>query len=335
MIYLRNKRPSRTATAALILGTALFVAGCGSDSDSGSNGEEGIERLEIWTVFPAGSGNYQTATVVQEALEQEGLVDRVEIVVHEGGNGTTGISDLVTRSPENTLLVAGFGEVGATIIGDAPRTLVDAAPVGRILGDIGAIVVPADSEYETLEDLYAAIAEDPGAVPIAVGNRGGVDDIFVANIARELDIPPADLNRVVFSGGGELMVSLLGGQVAAGSSGYGEVVDQVTAGELRILALSSADPIPADPTAPNLTDLGFPDAATVNWRGLYAGPNVSDAHREALIEVIGQMVETETWKDLSEQNGWQENYLPGDEFAEFLDSEYTRTREVMQELGLA
>lgn len=322
--------------AAAVLASSLLLASCATSSDGSDSADAGaINRLEIWTVYPAGSGNHQTATVIQEALETEGLVEDVEIVVHEGGNGTTGISDLVTQSPKNTILVAGFGEVGATIIGQTERTLEDTAPVARLMGEIGAIVVPADSKYQTLDDLLADIKTDPASVPIAVGNRGGVDDIFVANLAKEAGADVTKLNRVVFSGGGELMVALLGGQVAAGSSGYGEVIDQVEAGELRILALSSAEPLESDPTAPTLDSLGYPDAATMNWRGVYAGPRNSPEETQAIIDLITQMVQTDTWKKLAEQNGWVDNFIAGEEFQEFLKSEYTRTSDILRELGMA
>jgi hypothetical protein len=47
------------------------------------------------------------------------------------------------------------------------------------------------------------------------------------------------MNYVPFAGGGEALASLLGNQVAAGISGYGEFAEQVNAGTLRLLAISS------------------------------------------------------------------------------------------------
>jgi putative tricarboxylic transport membrane protein len=295
-----------------------------------------IDRLEIWTVYPAGSGNHTMATIMDQALEKESIVKDVQVIVHEGGNGTTAISDIVTQSPKNTILVAGFGEVGASIIGNSERTLVDAAPIARLMGEAGCIVVPVESKIQNLDDFIAALKADPAAVSIAVGNRGGVDDIFVANLAKETGADPTKLNRVVFAGGGELMVALLGNQVAAGSTGYdSEVAAQVAAGKLRVIALSSDKPLESDPSLPALDSLGYANAATMNWRGAYAGPTNTAEENQAIIDVMTKMVQSQTWKDLAKQNDWIDNYISGAEFGTFLKSEYDRTGEVLRSLGLA
>ena len=50
---------------------------------------------------------------------------------------------------------------------------------------------------------------------------------------------PSTLNYIPNAGGGEAVTMLLGNTVQAGISGVGEFVEQIEAGELRALAVSS------------------------------------------------------------------------------------------------
>ena len=58
-------------------------------------------------------------------------------------------------------------------------------------------------------------------------------------IAKALGVPPTKVSYVAFAGGGPATAALLGNQVAAGISGFGEFAEQVKAGKLRIIAVSA------------------------------------------------------------------------------------------------
>jgi putative tricarboxylic transport membrane protein len=143
------------------------------------------------------------------------------------------------------------------------------------------------------------------------------------------------VNFVTFSGGGEVLVALLGNQVAAGISGYGEFADQIEAGELRVLAVSSDAPIELDPDAPTIVEAGYPDAVLVNWRGVFAPPGLSDADRSALSDAFAAVVASESWRKTLTANGWSDEFLDSTAFAAELRDQQARTQALLTELGLA
>src|SRR5699024_222865 len=124
-------------------------------------------------------------------------------------------------------------------------------PIAKLTADYELIVVPADSPYKTLSDLLDAMKKDPASVPVAGGAAGSADQIFLAQLATEVGIDPTKLNYVAYSGGGEAVTALLGGQMAAGVSGVSEFSEQVKAGKLRALAVSSDKPLSILPDAPS------------------------------------------------------------------------------------
>jgi len=46
------------------------------------------------------------------------------------------------------------------------------------------------------------------------------------------------------------------------------------------------------------------------------------------------MVKSAAWKEILKQKGWDDAYLPGDAFAQFLKQEQARVTDVLKSVGL-
>src|SRR3546814_16692054 len=98
----------------------------------------------------------------------------------------------------------------------------------------------------------------------AGGSAGGVDHIAVGLLAKAAGVDPTKINYIAYSGGGEALAAILGSQVTAGISGYGEFEAQVEAGTLRVLAVSGEERLEGV-DAPTLKEAGY-DVVLQNWR---------------------------------------------------------------------
>ncbi len=136
-----------------------------------------------------------------------------------------------------------------------------------------------------------------------------------------------------FAGGGEALAALLGNQVAAGISGYGEFAEQVKAGALRLLAIS-ADKRQEGIDAPTLKEAGI-DVELFNWRGVFAPPAVSDADKAAMVTLVETMAKSEAWATECKNRNWTPILLTGDEYAKFLAEDTARIEAILKDLGLA
>lgn len=331
------KRNARVAfamvAAAALLGTTACSSG-GAGSGSGGDAAPTIQRLSIDAPSGPGSGYDQTARAVEQVLTGEKMVNRVQVTNTEGAGGTVALAEFVTKTDPDELMIGGLSLVGATITNDAPNTLSELTPVARLIGEYDVIVVPASSPYETLQDFLDALAEDPGSNPIAIGNQGGYDHMWGGLLAQDAGLEATDVSFVTFSGGGEALVALLGNQVAAGISGYGEFADSIENGDLRILATASAEPLDVAPDAPTIADAGYPDSALVNWRGIFAPPGISEDDLANLEALYADMVKTDAWQEILTTNGWSDEYLDSEEFTSQLEEEQTNTEQLLKDLGL-
>ena len=313
-----------------VLLSALLVAGLFSLGLA----QEPPDSMRIMAPAGPGGGWDTTARAMQTALQDAGIVPQVEVFNVPGAGGTVGLAQMAASEQGNGefLMMMGLVMVGSILTNDAPVTLEQTTPIARLTGEYEVIVVPAESEFQTLDDLLTAFSEDPGAVAWAGGSAGGIDHILVGLLAEEAGIDPQSINYVPFSGGGEALASLLGNQVSAGVSGYSEWAGQIEAGELRVLAISSPERV-GGIDAPTLMEQGV-DLEVTNWRGVVAPPGISDEERAALIETVDQMVESDAWQQLLEQYNWAGAYMAGDEFAQYLEQEQERVTNVLQNIGL-
>jgi putative tricarboxylic transport membrane protein len=138
---------------------------------------------------------------------------------------------------------------------------------------------------------------------------------------------------VPFAGGGEALAALLGNQVAAGISGYGEFSEQVKAGSLRILAISSGERQEGI-DAPTLKEQGI-DIELFNWRGVFAPPGVADEDKAAMVKLVETMAGTTAWADEVKKRSWTPILLTGDDYAKFLAEDTARVEGILKDLGLA
>jgi putative tricarboxylic transport membrane protein len=294
-----------------------------------------IDELSIMAPAAPGGGWDQTARSMQQALNEAGLVSNVQVTNVPGAGGTIGLAQFVNSNAGNpkSLIVGGYVMVGAIIANQSPVSLADVTPLARLTGEYEGIVVPASSEIKTIGELVDKLKADPGAVSWAGGSAGGVDHIVVGQVAQAAGVDPTKINYIPYSGGGEALAAILGGQVTAGVSGTGEWKAQIDAGELRLLAVSSAERLEGF-DAPTLKESGL-DVETQNWRMVAGAPGISDADKTALVDTVGKMVESDPWKNIVSQKGWQNTFLAGADFETYLAGEIEKTSAVLKSLGIA
>ena len=290
-------------------------------------------ELTIMAPAAPGGGWDQTARSMQSVLQESKIVGNVQVVNVPGAGGTVGLAQFVTGDKGNAtkLIVGGYVMVGAIIANKSPVSLADVTPLARLTGEYDAIVVPKDSPITSMAELVDKLKADPGSVSWAGGSAGGVDHNAVGLIAKAVGVDPTKINYIPYSGGGEALAAILGGQVTAGISGYGEFEGQVKAGELRLLALTGG---PGGPDLPTLKSQGI-DVDVQNWRMVAAAPGITDAEKADLVATVEAMANSDPWKAVLAAKNWQNTFLAGDAFAAYLDEQVKATTAVLKDLGIA
>ena len=291
------------------------------------------QSLVITAPAAPGGGWDQTARAMQRVLAQIEPGVSVQVDNVPGAAGTIGLARFIQseRGNPGALLVTGLVMVSGAIINNSPVSLSDTTPIARLTAEHEVIVVPSSSSVRSLADLLDAFKKNPGSVSWGGGSAGGTDDLLVRLLAEQIGLPASSVNYIAFPGGGAALAAVLGGQLSAAVSGYAEFAGQIAAGQLRVLAISSASRV-GGIDAPTLRESGIAlDLA--NWRAIVAPPGLSDAEQEALTARITKLATSAEWRSTLEQNGWDDQFLTGRALKQFLLAEQSRIEEVLRRLS--
>ena len=331
-----------TVSAVCVVGP-LMAVGC----SGGLAPERPVTALEptpsgypqgaITLMAPAnpGGGWDQTARQIQQVWTEAGIVGvPVEVVNRGGAGGTIGLADLVTRhrNSPSTLMVFGQVMLGAIRTNGSPISIDKTVALARLLNEYEVIAVPADAQYRTLQELIQDFRRDPARMSWAGGSAGGIDHILVGLIAQAAGVDPRTVNYIAYAGGGEAAVAVMGGHVTVGVSGFGEWKAHVASGRMRLLAVSSPERV-GDGGTPTIRESGL-DVVIANWRGIAAPPGTDQETRDWLVKALTRMRDSAPWQDILRANEWEDSFLVGPAFEEFLSEETASVDELLRAIGL-
>jgi len=223
--------------------------------------------IMMWVPWPAGGATDISLRVLAELASQT-LGQNVVTDNRAGAGGTLAMPILVRAEPDGYTIAQMPQPVFRApyvqkVLWDPVR---DVTPIIQISGVTFGVLVPAESAFRSLDDMFAYAQQHPGQLSIATNGVGTtphvvLEDLFTARGLRYIHVP--------YKGTAEQINAIAAGQVMAGvnSTGFGPAVD---GGRLRLLATFAAQRSKRWPKVPTLRELGF-DIVAMSPYGL-AGP---------------------------------------------------------------
>ncbi len=253
-----------------------------------------------------------------------------------GGSGVVGKSYAKTRPADGyTITCADDSSTVVDLFGNSPWPYNDFTYIAKLNRDYQMIVVRADSPFKTLKDLVTAAKAKPNTVKIA---GTGVSQIDVLHVAVFEKTAGVKFNYIGFDSGGQVMTNLLGGHVDSAIANPGEAYEQIRAGKVRSLGVSSDQRLGFDSAV-------FKDVPT--WKE--AGVNVSLSQWRGVAGPKGMTKESVDWltnalKKITDSKEWHDQYLnkflqvgvfvTGADMQKEAEEEYAAYKTIMEGAGL-
>ena len=290
----------------------------------------------LYVFVPAGPGGGWDGLgrAIEQAARASNLVGSCQFENVGGAGGMVGLPRFLSqrRGRADSVMIGGSVMVGASLTNRTPVSLQNTVPVARMTEEAGVIIVPANSPHQTIGQLADALKANPRGVSVAGGSAGGTDHIILGLMLQKLGRQPREASFVAFPGGGPAQAAILGGQVAAGISGWSEFSEQIKAGRVRALATTGERRL--DPAVPTLKESGL-DVVATNWRGVFGAPGINATQRQALVDLMTAVHASDAWKRILADRGWEDAFLTGAAFDQFLERDRAETEGVLKDLGLA
>ena len=192
----------------------LTLVACGSKpSDNNNNTDSTAFPTKTMTIvcpYGAGGGTDLALRILAEC-GKDTFGQTINVENKTGGSGTVGLTEALNAAADGyTLGTCSVDLITLPLLGLAPaETTRDAFdPICVINGEPAAIIIRADSRWNTIQDFLAEAKEKPGTVQLA---NSGMGDIWhLAAIGIELETG-ASFNHVPFDGAASALTAVLGG----------------------------------------------------------------------------------------------------------------------------
>ena len=328
----------------LLVGVSLllFMAACGNSDQEVSSAENGEwepqEVIEIVAPAGAGGGYDTTARMAVQAFAEEGIIEQSMGVVNKvGGGGAVGWAYVADQdgSPYH-MFVTSPPFLLVPLNGQSQYGYEEFTPIANIIADYPAFAVAADAKWDNLNELFDDMKADPSSVTVVgTSSPGSMDHIAFAMVAKAAGVDITKIKYVSAQDNAGL-TQVLNGSADVFSTGVAETVEQVKAGNLKVLGVTSEERLEGETLEdfPTVAEQDI-DASIINWRGFFGPPNMPKEAQEYYEEKFKELSESDAFADIRNRFGWGEMYMDSEETKQYLDEQHAEFKVILEELGLA
>lgn len=233
--------------------------------------------------FPPGGVADTVGRPVAEAMSRH--LKQIIVVENKGGaGGGIGMAQVAKSKGDGYTVLMSLSSL--VVLPEADKILKRAPlyethqlkPIARFTADPTVLVVRSDSPWKTYAEFIAYAKTHPGRISFgSSGNYGTMhvpmEQLKAATSTFMLHVP--------YTGAGPAVLSLLGGQIEALSTGPASVKQHIASGRLRALAHWGDGRLTSMPTVPSFKELGVPIQYS-QWSGMFVPADTPPAVVESL-----------------------------------------------------
>ena len=256
------------------------------------------------------------------------------VVMNRPGAGTNiGTASVAQAAPDGYTLLLGSiaNTLNPHIMRSVGYRLEDFTPVSSVAAAADVLVVHPSVSASTVQELLALIRNKPG-MPAGHAGIGTTPHLSLEVFRRMAGV---EVLQIPFKGGGQAQQGILGGQVPFMFSTTIGILPLVRNGQVRALAISSAQRIAAAPDLPTVAESGLPGFDVVAWFGLFAPAGTPKPIVDRLsAETRAALAASEVRKLLIDLGAEPLGSTP-EAFAAYVKSEFDRWGKVSKEAGIS
>jgi putative tricarboxylic transport membrane protein len=330
----RSTRLPRLATALAATLAALFAP-------LAQAAWEPTKPVEF--VVPAGTGGGadQMARLIQGIVVKHNLMKQPMVVVNKsGGAGAEGFLDIKGAKGEPHKIVVTLSNLFTTPLATGvPFNWRDMTPVAMMALDNFVLWVNADTPYQNAKQYLDAV-KAAGPSKMKMGGTGSKQEDQILTVGIE-KATATKFIYVPFKGGGEVAVQLVGKHIDSTVNNPIEAVAQWRAKQLRALCVFDEKrmPYPTKITdsqswqdVPTCKEAGVPTTYTM-LRGIFMAPGVTKEQTQFYVDLLKKVRATPEWKEYMEKGAFNQTYMDGDAYFQWLGKAEQMHRELMKDAG--
>jgi tripartite-type tricarboxylate transporter receptor subunit TctC len=312
----------------LVFAGALALGAAGAQAQSWPT-----KPVRIINPFPAGGGTDTFARPLAAKLTQS--LGQTVIIENQGGaGGTVGANNASKAAPDGYTFFMGavHHTIAETLYNKLPYSLERAfIPITVVASVPNVVVVHPKHPFKSVKELLEYDKANPGKL-----NYGSAGNGTTHHLAVELfkTMTGAQFTHVPYKGAGPLMQDLLAGQVDMAFDGMGTSANQIKAGKLRPLAVTTTTRSAIVPDVPTLQEAGFRGYNVTTWYALWA---IKGTPRPIVNRMYAETVKVMQLPDVKaiwDSQGAAAGGQKPEEFAKLVKAEIAKWGKVVRDAGI-
>ena len=305
---------------ALMLGSSLLSLAAGPAPVQAQPAAGGTVRLVVG--YAAGGPVDAMARIFAPVLAQE--LGATVLVENKPGASGALAGEMVAQAGGDGSILFFAASPTLTIVPNIQKKLRydparELTPIAPLLSYANVLVVPQASPLRSVSELLAQARAQPGKWFYGSAGVGASNHLSGELLALQGKAP---LTHVPYKGNAPAMNDVIGGQLQMMFDIVGGAQKYIAAGQVRALAVTSANRNPMLPEVPTMREAGLPGYEVVGWMALYGPQKLAPAAAERLAEATRKVQATADFQGRLAALG----YLPWSGTAEQLASFAARER---------
>lgn len=318
----------------LRVGCLLAVFALGMQVAAGAIAAQAYPHKPVRMIIPFGAGGSTDVLVRIVATRLSGVLGQQVVIDNRTGAGSLIGTEIAAKSNPDGYTLLATGTPFAIVPNLYQRVpfhpLKDFAPIMQMASQPYGLVVHPSLPVKTVQDLIDLAKKNPGKLDYASSGQGGAMHLFQALFVNMAGL---DMVHVPYKGSGPVRSDLLGGQIKIGCIGLSSIINHHRAGQLRIIAVTTAKRSPALPNIPSIgeTVRGY-DASL--WTGLVAPRGTPASAIQRIQQDVTKLLQSPEVQKAYDKLGTDIVATSPNPFGKFLAAEYAKWGKVVRDLKL-
>ena len=294
-------------------------------------------------IIPAGTGGGadQMARLLQGIVVKHNLMKQSLVPINKsGGAGAEGFLDIKAAKGDPHKIVITLSNLFTTPLATGvPFSWKDLTPVAMLALDQFVLWVNAETPYASAKD-YIDAAKKAGPGKFKMAGTGSKQEDQIITVALEKSTG-AKFTYIPFKGGGDVATQLVGKHVDSSVNNPIEAVAQWRAGKLKPLCVFDDQRMPYKQKVtdkqswndiPTCKESGIP-TDYVMLRGIFMPAGVPKEAVDFYVELFRKVRETPEWKEFMERGAFNQTFMSGKEYADWVSKNEQLHVNLMKEAG--
>ena len=316
-----NRKDFLRLSGAGLAGVALL----GATACGGAGASYPSQPVELVIPFgPGGAADVSARKLADMARDELGQEIQGQNVT--GGGGAVAYNQVSNARPDGHTIIWSSGAVNTLAAsGNIDFTYEAFRHAAIVSTETVTLTVAKDAPWQDLNEFVQAAKEQR----MRVGNSGLGSFTHISSFALA-DAAGVEFEHVPF--GDQLAVSqVLGGQIEASVQHPGEILEQWEAGQIRILTVTSSEPLQAFEDVPTAREQGY-DVVMTQWRGLSLPQDSPDEAVQTLEETFTEVAQSDEWQQFADSIGSQAQVMGTDEMTSFVGDQYQKIQDIVAKM---